>query len=190
MQRLRGSGSSIFRSVAVPNLKRKALNSWSAVHDTYLSTKDVFERHRVVFTISTSIASLATAWAGYTLRYAHQSKVEKKLELIEQAMKNNAEHSEITKIANSGNFGSAACIASTGTSLIIGYVLGWRGGNWSANRKFRREQMKLLGQIKPLRWQFLRRPFTRSKVSETTHKTSEISRNNDTLSSQRAQQSS
>lgn len=29
-----------------------------------VSPKETFERHRVVFTVGTSIASVATAWAG------------------------------------------------------------------------------------------------------------------------------
>jgi hypothetical protein len=33
--------------------------------------------------------------------------------------------------------------------------LGWRGGSWYTAKKFRKEQMKLLGQIKPRRWQML-----------------------------------
>ncbi|KAL7185877.1 hypothetical protein ACSBR2_027771 [Camellia fascicularis] len=55
------------------------------------------------------------------------------------------------------------------------YDLGWRGGKWYANRKFRKEQMKLLEQIKPKRWQlkFLRRPLIRSKSSENAVKPSE-----------------
>lgn len=64
MQRLRSSGTSIFGSMAVPRLKKKALDSFSAVQDTFFSTKDIFERHKVVFTISTSIASVGTAWIG------------------------------------------------------------------------------------------------------------------------------
>eukprot|EP01018_Ginkgo_biloba_P032800 Gb_18749 [translate_table: standard] len=68
MQRLKASAPSILGSIGVPQgiqqLKRKASNSWSAVQDTFYSTKDVFERHRVVFTIGTSIASVGTAWAG------------------------------------------------------------------------------------------------------------------------------
>ncbi|KAK4777360.1 hypothetical protein SAY87_017547 [Trapa incisa] len=64
------------------------------------------------------------------------------------------------------------------------YALGWRGGKWYANRKFKREQMKLLGQIKPKRWQllsqvkpkgwklqFLKRPLSRSRAPESAHKT-------------------
>uniref|UniRef100_A0A2N9ETQ2 Partial AB-hydrolase lipase domain-containing protein n=1 Tax=Fagus sylvatica TaxID=28930 RepID=A0A2N9ETQ2_FAGSY len=34
-------------------------------------------------------------------------------------------------------------------SHMFKYGLGWRGGKWYANRKFRKEQMKLLGQINP-----------------------------------------
>lgn len=64
--------------------------------------------------------------------------------------------------------------------------MGWRGGSWYTTKKFRKEQMKMLGQIKPRRWQllgkikprgwqfkFLRRPLTRSKVPDTAVKTSE-----------------
>ncbi|KAK1306174.1 Triacylglycerol lipase 2 [Acorus calamus] len=50
--------------MAAPNLKRKASNTFSAVQDTYLSTKDIYERHKVVFTMATSVGSILTAWAG------------------------------------------------------------------------------------------------------------------------------
>ncbi|KAA8526556.1 hypothetical protein F0562_008241 [Nyssa sinensis] len=179
MQRLRTSGSSIIDYLAVPKLRRKAMNSWSAVHDTYYSTKDIFERHRVVFTISTSLASIATAWGGYTLRHLHESKVEKRLDSIEEAMKKNyhIEHTEFKKLVGSASSSTAACVATSGATLIIGYALGWRGGKWYADRKFRKEQMKLLGQIKPKRWQlkFLRRPLTRPTSPEGADKMSEAS---------------
>ncbi|KAJ4730120.1 putative Triacylglycerol lipase 2 [Melia azedarach] len=187
MQRLRSRGTSIIGSLAVPQIKKKALNSWGAVQDTYFSTKDIFERHRVVFTIGTSIASVATAWIGYSIRHLHQGKVDQRLESIEKTLKENYQvgHAEIKKLVDPGT-SAAATMATAGTTLIIGYGLGWRGGRWYATRKFRREQMKLLGQIKPKRWhllgqikpkawqfQFLRRPLTRSRVSETAVKTSE-----------------
>ncbi|KAL5794188.1 hypothetical protein ACOSP7_002782 [Xanthoceras sorbifolium] len=187
MQRLRSRGTSLFGSIAVPQIKKKAVNTWGAVQDTYFSTKDIFERHRVVFTIGTSIASVATAWIGYSIRYHHQSKVDERLESIEKALKDNhqLEHAEVKKLVDPGS-SAAAMMATAGTALVIGYGLGWRGGRWYATRKFRREQMKLLGQIKPRRWQlakmnprgwqfqFLRRPSTRSIASETSSmKTSE-----------------
>lgn len=66
------------------------------------------------------------------------------------------------------------------------YGLGWRGGTWYANRKFRKEQMKLLGQIKPRGWQllgrikprglqfqFLKRQLRRSRMPESAAKTPE-----------------
>ncbi|KAG8364555.1 hypothetical protein BUALT_Bualt18G0009300 [Buddleja alternifolia] len=175
-RRLRGSGSSIMNNLTVPQLRRKALNSWSAVQDTFFSTKDIFERHKVVFTISTSIASVATAWGGYTLRHLHESRVDQRLESIEKAMKSNyqMEEPEFKKLV-SGNVSFPACVATAGTSLIIGYGLGWRGGAWYANRKFRREQMKLLGQIKPKKWplKFLRRPLIRPRLPENAAKASE-----------------
>ncbi|KAJ0989832.1 hypothetical protein J5N97_008188 [Dioscorea zingiberensis] len=192
-QRLRSSGRAIFRAVRpkssngdasasvgalfIPSLRRKASNSWSAVQDTYLSTKEVFEKHRVVFTVGTSIASVLTAWAGYSLRHYHQSRVEERLASIEEAMKRkkNVEHEEIKQIVNSGNVSTAACVATAWTTLILGYGLGWRGGAWFANRKFQREQLKLMGQIKPRRWQFLRRPLIRLGTIRSGHKTTDVS---------------
>ncbi|KAK4369375.1 hypothetical protein RND71_013167 [Anisodus tanguticus] len=169
IQRFRTSGSSIINRLTVPQLKRKAYNSWSAVQDTYYSTKDIFERHKVVFTISTSIASVATAWFGYTSRHLHQSRIDNRLESIEKAMKNNyqIEDPEFKKLV-SDSISVPACVATAGTTLILGYGLGFRGGKWYAARKFRREQMKLSGQIKPKRWplRFLRRPLIRPKSSE------------------------
>ncbi|KAE8685251.1 hypothetical protein F3Y22_tig00111099pilonHSYRG00070 [Hibiscus syriacus] len=187
MQRLKSRGTSLMGSMAVPHLKRKALNSWAAVQDTYFSTKDTFERHRVVFTVGTSIASVATAWFGYSLRHYHESKVDQRLESMEKAMKNNhhLEHADFKKLVDPGPSRTAAWVATTGTALIIGYSLGWRGGTWYANRKFRKEQLKLAGQIKPKMWQLLGtlksrgwqlqfpRPPTRFRVPKSALKTSE-----------------
>ncbi|TQE00132.1 hypothetical protein C1H46_014242 [Malus baccata] len=188
MQRLRSSGTLLSSSQAITRLRKKAFRSWAAVQDTYFSIKDIFEGHKVVFTVGTSIASVATAWFGYTLRHLHESRVDQRLESIEKVMKNNhnLEQSEIRNIMDSGTIGLPSCIATAGTTLVIGYTLGWRGGRWYANRKFRREQMKLLGQIKPKRWpllrriepkvwqfQFLRRPLTRQRTQDNPVKTSE-----------------
>ncbi|KAG6750109.1 hypothetical protein POTOM_047190 [Populus tomentosa] len=225
MQQLRSRGSSLFGS----QLKRKALNSWTAIQDTYFSTvvllfifffffPDIFERHKVVFTIGTSVASVATAWAGYSLRHLHDSKVDQRLEGIENAMKKNyhLEHAEFKKLVDPGHSSVAACIATAGTAFVIGvlscipneigsllierissneqslknlgvrYGFGWRGGRWHANKKFRKEQMKLSGQIKPRRWQllgrikprgwqfqFLKKRSPRSIAPENAVKTSE-----------------
>ncbi|XP_028794684.1 uncharacterized protein LOC114750277 [Neltuma alba] len=190
MQRLRSSGTSILGSFSAPNVKRKAQNSWAAVQDTFFSTKDTFERHRVVFTVGTSIASIATAWMGYSLRHLHDSKVDQRLESIERAMKNSYDlgQPEIRKIVGSGGLSIPACVATAGTTLIIGYGLGWRSGSWYANRKFRKEQMKMLGLIKPRKWQllgqiqpralqFIRRPLRRSKLQETPVETPETPTN-------------
>ncbi|KMT02485.1 hypothetical protein BVRB_9g204310 [Beta vulgaris subsp. vulgaris] len=146
----------------MPELKKRASNSWCAIQDTYYSTKDTFERHKVVFTVGTSIASVATAWIGYTFRHLHDTRVDRRLDSIEHAMKSTYqfEREEIKKIVGSGSYSTAACAATAGTTLVIGYTLGWRGGKWYANRKFKREQMKLLGQVKPRGWrlQFIKRP--------------------------------
>lgn len=170
----------------MPELKKRASNSWSAVQDTFYSTKDTFERHRVVFTVGTSIASIATAWLGYTYRHFHDTRVDRRLDSIEQAMKSTyqIEREEIKKIVGSGSYSTATCAATAGTTLVIGYALGWRGGKWYANRKFRREQMKLLGQVKPRRLRlhflkkpnlkFIRIPLLRNKSSKDSVKNPEM----------------
>ncbi|XP_047966509.1 uncharacterized protein LOC125210919 isoform X2 [Salvia hispanica] len=176
MPRLRASGSSIMNSIAVSRLRRKAMDSMSSAQLTYSTIKDLFERHKVVFTVSTSIASVVTAWAGYSLRQLHQSRVEQKLESIEKAMKNNyqMEDPELRKLV-SGSVSLPACLATAGTGLIIGLGLGWRGGVRYANRRFQREQMKLLGQLKPGRWplKLFKRPILRRRLQENADKISE-----------------
>ncbi|XP_051135523.1 uncharacterized protein LOC127254468 isoform X3 [Andrographis paniculata] len=194
--RLRASGSSLANFLTAAQLKRKASNSLSAVQDTFYSTKDIFERHRVVFTISTSIASVATAWAGYSIRHYHESRVDQRLEAIEKAVLNcsaldnkvlncsaldnkmkssyQIQDPELKRLV-SGTVSFPAFLATAGTSLIIGYGLGWRGGAWYTNRKLRREQLKLLGQIKPRRWplKFLRRPLMKLRQQEPSSNISE-----------------
>lgn len=192
IHRLKNSGSSIFRRLTLPRLRTKASTSWAAVQDTYLSTKDIFERHKVVFTVSTSIASVLTAWLGYSIRHYHETRVDHRLEAIESHMKSNykiGDH-EFKKLIS--NYVSIpASIATAGTTLVIGYGLGWRGGRWYQSRKFRKEQMRLLGQMKPKRsllnflavlqqveprrslLKFIRRPLTRRKLPESASVKSE-----------------
>ncbi|KAK4777361.1 hypothetical protein SAY87_017548 [Trapa incisa] len=123
MQRVKG-GSSLLSFLSAPLIKKKALNTLGAVQDTYFSTKDTFERHRVVFTLGTSIASVATAWAGYSLRHYHETNFDRRLESIEKAMKNNYhfEHADIKKIVDQESSRSAVCFATSATTLIIGFV--------------------------------------------------------------------
>ncbi|XP_047334971.1 uncharacterized protein LOC124938549 [Impatiens glandulifera] len=171
LHRLRNRGSSMADLLSVPQMRKKTLSAWIAVQDTYFSAKDIFEAHKVVFTVSTSIASVATAWVGYTMRHYHESKVEERLDSIEKAMKNkyDIEHGEFKKLIAPANSSTASYVATAGTSLIIGYGLGWRGGKWYANRQARKEQMKVLGQMKPKKWQlnnfFPRTPILRPKSS-------------------------
>lgn len=123
MNRFRGSGSPVYRYLTLPQMRRKVSNSWSAMQDTYFSTKDIFERHKVVFTIATSIASIATAWIGYTLRHLHETRVDQRLERIESAMKNKYEigDPEFKKLV-SNSVSIPACVATAGTMLFIGFV--------------------------------------------------------------------
>uniref|UniRef100_A0ACD5Z0P9 Uncharacterized protein n=1 Tax=Avena sativa TaxID=4498 RepID=A0ACD5Z0P9_AVESA len=160
------------RVALLPNVRRRATNSWAAVRDTFFSTKEVFESHRVVFTVGTSIASVLTAWAGYSFRHMQQSKIDKRLHSIEQSLKDTHrnEHDEIKKIVTSYNISTPACIATALTTSVVGYALGWRGGAWYARRAFRREQQKLMGQIKSHnRWHW--RPFSklRNRLRSNRH---------------------
>jgi hypothetical membrane protein len=113
MQRLRNLRS-ISNSISAANLKRKSRNSIAAIQETFHSTKDTFERHRIVFTVGTSIASVATAFIGlfqfphhqhnlisllliifiylffkilgYSLRHLHETRVDERLQSIERAV--------------------------------------------------------------------------------------------------------
>nr|CAB3486102.1 unnamed protein product [Digitaria exilis] len=143
--RLGGAGRALF---TLPNIRRRASNSMAAVRDTFFSTKQVFESHRIVFTVGTSIASVLTAWAGYSLRQLKDN--------------HKVEHEEIKKIVTSSNISTPACVATAMTTMVVGYALGWRGGAWFTRRAFRREQQKLMGHMKSHnRWHW--RPFNRLK---------------------------
>ncbi|XLS79421.1 hypothetical protein HN51_063646, partial [Arachis hypogaea] len=90
---------------------------------------DAFKRHRVVFTVGTSIASVATAWIGYSLRHFHDEKVEQRLESIEKDVSvwqmkhnHNLEHSEIKDIVGPGGLSVPTCAATAATTLFIGIV--------------------------------------------------------------------
>ncbi|KAM3298633.1 hypothetical protein ACQJBY_040224 [Aegilops geniculata] len=161
-RRLAGAGRAV---LSLPSVRRRATNSWAAVRDTFFSTKEVFESHRVVFTVGTSIASVLTAWAGYSLRHMQQTKIDKRLHSIEESLRNThkVEHDEIKKIVTSYNISTSACIATALTTTVVGYALGWRGGAWYTRRIVRREQQKLMGQIKSQnRWHW--RPFSKLRT--------------------------
>ncbi|CAF2105354.1 unnamed protein product [Brassica oleracea var. botrytis] len=157
MNRLRGRGAWILGSAAMPHLKKRAQNSLVALQDSYLSTKDLLERQRVVFTVATSVASVATAWIGYSLRHYNETRIDQRLESIENAMKHTheLERGELKELVDPVGSRFTSTIATAGTTLILGYGLGWRGGIWYANRKFKREQMRLAGQLKPREWKLL-----------------------------------
>ncbi|ONM12391.1 Alternative oxidase [Zea mays] len=168
VRRLGGTGRAL---LTLPNIRRRASNSWAAVCDTFFSTKQVFESHRIVFTVGTSIASVLTAWAGYSLRHVQQLKIERRLESIESSLKDNhkVEHEEIKKIVTSSNISAPGCVATAMTTMVVGYALGWRGGAWYARRAFRREQQKLMmGHMKSSQNRWHWRPFNRLRNSRLT----------------------
>ncbi|GAU14370.1 hypothetical protein TSUD_249080 [Trifolium subterraneum] len=107
MQRLRNFRS-ISNSISAANLKRKSRNSIAAIQETFHSTKDTFERHRIVFTVGTSIASVATAFIGYSLRHLHDTRVDERLQSIEHI------------VGRPGSCSIPACAATAGTTLLIG----------------------------------------------------------------------
>lgn len=109
--------------------------------------------------------SVLTAWAGYSIRHMQQTKIDKRLHSIEQSLRDThkVEHDEIKKIVTSYNISTSACIATALTTTVVGYALGWRGGAWYARRIVRREQQKLMGQIKSQnRWHW--RPFSKLRT--------------------------
>ncbi|AQK47087.1 hypothetical protein Zm00014a_017337 [Zea mays] len=170
VRRLGGAGRAL---LTLPNIRRRASNSWAAVCDTFFSTKQVFENHRIVFTVGTSIASVLTAWAGYSLRHVQQSRIEQRLESIESSLKGNhkVEHEEIKKIVTSSNISAPACVATAMTTMVVGSAVGWRGGAWYARRGLRKEQQKLvgMGHMKSHdRWHW--RPFNRLRNSRLASK--------------------
>ncbi|KAJ7562736.1 hypothetical protein O6H91_03G082300 [Diphasiastrum complanatum] len=145
--------------------KAKLAKAYRATHDIFFGIKDVFEGHRVAFTIGASVLSAGAAWAGYVGRQVHQQKVEERLNSIEESMKSvhNLEETQVKALTNPG-ISFKACFASTGTALIIGYGLGWRGGRRFATKRFQRQQQKLLTPKKSV--SSLMRPFTSSKFNE------------------------
>ncbi|EPS73920.1 hypothetical protein M569_00838 [Genlisea aurea] len=159
MRRLRVTGSVFQSYFTVPELRKMATNSVSAVQETFFSTKDMIEKNKVVFSVCTSIVSFATAWAGYSLRHYHESRINQKLESIEEIMKNKHQ------IAAHDISLLPAYVATAGTSVVIGYGLGWRSGARFMNRRDRMEQMRLLKSIKGRRWtlKFLKRSPEKSR---------------------------
>ncbi|KAH8960721.1 hypothetical protein BDL97_05G012100 [Sphagnum fallax] len=134
-------------------VRAKVLNAQKAVHETFFSVKDIFEKHNVVFTIGASLASAAAAWAGYTARQMHQKKVEDRLNSIEHAMAtvHNLEEEHVKALTSSIGVSYSACAATAGTTLVIGYGFGFRGGRWFTLRKIQKQQQRLLNPRTPIR---------------------------------------
>lgn len=142
------SSKGMHRSIA-QRLTSRVSQSVNAVSDTYSSIKDVFERHKIVLTLAGSLASAGAAWAGYTARQLHQRKVEARLDTIEHVITtvHNLEEKQVKALTNTG-VSFTACVATAGTTLVIGYGLGWRGGRWHMIKKIQRQQQKLLAPKK------------------------------------------
>ncbi|KAL2614129.1 hypothetical protein R1flu_025821 [Riccia fluitans] len=117
-----------------------------AVNDTFNSLKAVFEKHNVVLTIGGSIASAGAAWAGYAARQVHQKKVEDRLNNLEHVMTNvhQMEEEQVKALVHQVGVSYKACAATAGTTLVIGYGLGFRGGRWYTIQRYQKQQKKLL----------------------------------------------
>lgn len=128
----------------------KVSHSVHAVSDTYTSLKDVFERHKVVLTLVASLGSAGAAWAGYSARQLHQRKVEARLDTIEHVMTtvHNLEERQVKALTTTG-VTFMSCIATAGTTFVIGYGLGWRGGRWHTIKRTQRQQQRLLAPKNP-----------------------------------------
>ncbi|CAM6086254.1 unnamed protein product [Calypogeia fissa] len=126
------------------HLRSKFAHGKRSVVDTVNSIKAVFEKHNVVFTIGASLASAGAAWAGYTARQIHQRKVEDRLNSLEHVMTtvHNLEEEQVKALTKNVGVSYTACAATAGTTLVIGYGLGFRGGRWFAIKRFQRQQQK------------------------------------------------
>eukprot|EP00250_Pteridium_aquilinum_P011396 c20037_g2_i1 orf=192-683(+) len=135
--------------IIAQKITSRVTHSVNAVSDTYSSLKDVFERHKVVLTLAASLASAGAAWAGYTARQVHQKRVEARLDTIEHVMTNvhNLEERQVKALTSTG-VTFISCVATAGTTFVIGYGLGWRGGRWHMAKKIQRQQQKLLAPKK------------------------------------------
>ncbi|MCO5552936.1 hypothetical protein L7F22_006456 [Adiantum nelumboides] len=161
------------RSIA-RKVTSRLTHSVNAVSDTYSSLKDIFERHKVVLTLAASLGSAGAAWAGYTARQLHQKRVEARLDTIEHVMANvhNLEEKQVKELTRTG-VTIMTCAATAGTTFVIGYGLGWRGGRWSMTKKIQKQQQKLLAPPNTSRLSRLRANFYLKnrgvpKVMETT----------------------
>lgn len=103
----------------------------------------------MVLTLAASLGSAGAAWAGYTARQLHQKKVEARLDTIEHVMStvHNLEEKQVKALTTTG-VTFMSCIATAGTTFVIGYGLGWRGGRWHMIKKIQRQQQKLLAPKK------------------------------------------
>ncbi|KAI5057531.1 hypothetical protein GOP47_0027546 [Adiantum capillus-veneris] len=135
-------------------------HSVNAVSETYVSLKDLFERHKVVLTLAASLGSAGAAWAGYTARQLHQKRVEARLDTIEHVMTNvhNLEEKQVKALTSTG-VTFMSCAATAGTTFVLGYGLGWRGGRWYMIKKIQKQQQKLLAPPKVSRLSRLRASF-------------------------------
>ncbi|GAQ78017.1 hypothetical protein KFL_000060840 [Klebsormidium nitens] len=118
---------------ALRALRRKYQNAVRAVDDSFQATKNLFEKHNVVFTVAGGLLSAGAAWAGYTARQVHQKKLEEKLQKIEEHMTNvySLEEQQVkalTTAATRTGVSYKTFLATSSTALIVGYALGFRGG--------------------------------------------------------------
>ncbi|KAF2588696.1 hypothetical protein F2Q70_00037986 [Brassica cretica] len=134
-------------------------------------------------------------WNRLRMRFSSAETLENRLirlsietfDIFSRQMKHTheLERGELKELVDPVGSRFTSTIATAGTTLILGYGLGWRGGIWYANRKFKREQMRLAGQLKPREWKlllgrikprawptsrlrFLRRPFPRQNKTTST----------------------
>ncbi|CAM6049389.1 unnamed protein product [Sphagnum compactum] len=70
---------------------------------------------------------------------------------MQMATVHNLEEEHVKALTSSIGVSYAACAATTGTTLVIGYGFGFRGGQWFTLRKIQKQQQRLLNPRTPIR---------------------------------------
>jgi hypothetical protein len=70
---------------------------------------------------------------------------------MQMATVHNLEEEHVKALTSSIGVSYAACAATAGTTLVIGYGFGFRGGRWFTLRKIQKQQQRLLNPRTPIR---------------------------------------
>eukprot|EP00898_Chlorokybus_atmophyticus_P009057 jgi/Chlat1/9152/Chrsp97S08443 len=128
--------SKALRAAAQRAKERRELVT-KAVSETWCSTRDTFERNRIVFTIGGTLLSAGAAWAGFAARKVHQSNLEERLQAIQRRLEqNHGVHmkDQPLEVNYAGVSYTMTAYAAT-VGLLAGFGMGYYKGRLSALRR-------------------------------------------------------